>query len=72
MLISTTAMLYKLINCYILRHSPGSCCYNLVIEKLQIEGFEEIMIRGSLWNVQILKIFASVALFVVINVCNDW
>ena len=41
----------------------GSCCYNLAIEKLQIEGFKEIMISGSLlWNVQRLKKFATVVL----------
>ena len=52
MLISTTAMLYKLINCYVLRHSSGSCSNNLSIETLQIAGFKEIMIQVSLWNAQ--------------------
>ena len=68
MLISTTVMLYKLINCYVLRHSSGNCNNNLAIETLQIVGFKEIMI----WNVQRLKTFAIVVMFVVINVCNDW
>ena len=68
MLISTTVMLYKLINCSVLRHSSGNCNNNLAIETLQIVGFKEIMI----WNVQRLKTFAIVVMFVVINICNDW
>ena len=54
--------------CYALRHSFGNCNNNLAIETLQIVGFKEIMI----WNVQRLKTFAIVVMFVVINICNDW
>ena len=54
MLISTTAMLYKLINCSVLRHSSGNCNNNLAIETLQIAGFQEI--KGSLWNARIRDI----------------
>lgn len=52
MLISTTAMLYKLINCNVLRHTSGSRNNNLAIETLQITVLKEIIIQGSLWNAQ--------------------
>ena len=72
MLISTTAMLYKLINCSVLRHSSGNCNNNLAIETLQIVGFKEIMIQVSLWNAQrYLQWLYSLWLSMFVMIGND-
>ena len=71
MLISTTAMLYKLINCYVLRHSSGSRNNNLAIETFNTDCRFQRNYHSRV-SLECSKIFAMVVIFVVINVCNDW